>query len=221
MNTGLDLTISFIIGGVLILMLLNMNTRITNEANTAFLETMPVTAANQLKSIVEYDIPKMGAGLPIPSRAIIIADSLRLRFALDTSRGTTVYDSCVIDWRVEKPVYNTSTFVFPNGMSIRDSLPNPREIFVYRSIEKGGVVTRRNAGIGVTEFRFDYYDNRDTLLPSPVADPTQIKLIKVTFKTESRWRIKGTSDTTTTPSLSPNAYPGQMFIKLYRPRNIM
>jgi len=196
----------------------------TNEAQTAFMEAMPVTGAGQLKAVLDYDLPKIGVGLPIARNAITAADTNLLSFWWDSSRAGQHVDSQMVTWSVVYPVYNHSTNTFPGGNSIRDSLPNPNEIWVYRRLQKGASVIASNVNrvtsYGITAFRFDYYDATGAAIGTPViaANLQNIKLIKVTFKAESRWRIPKPGETTP-PTL--NAYPNLIVVKYYRPRNLL
>lgn len=204
MGVTLDLAISTVIGGILLLILLNLNGRVSDEAQRSFIETYPQVEANAMKEILDFDIPKIGYGLIWPQRAIQIAEAERLRFAFDSSRAGA-FDSIVIEYQALPPFFSEG---------------GEREVMqIRRRYVRGSSVEEQSIGANVTEFRFQYFDVNGAALtaPIPAAQLMRIKMIRVIYTTESPWK---TERRVASGGLYTELYPYQQVSKIYRPRNL-
>ncbi len=218
MNTGLDLALASIIGGVLLLLLVNMNSRVADETNRAYTEGMPVVVTRQIKMLLDYDLLKIGYGLIRPRMAITQADTNILAFNYKPTKAATG-DSIRVQWQIMYPVVNKVTKLFPNGRSAKDSLPNINEGFVYRSVNGQSQLV----SYGMTRFFFNYFDADGVQIGTPIdsTNRLRIKMIRVTYRIESRYRIPKPGERTTPAWTDTTAFPSINVQKMYRPRNLL
>ncbi|MCX7835886.1 MAG: hypothetical protein N2450_07435 [bacterium] len=205
MNTALDMAIATLIGGLLLLILLNLNSRVTQEAQRSYIETYPEVEAFAIKEILDYEIPKIGYGLIWPQRAIQIAEETRLRFAYDSSRYGN-FDSIVVEYHALPPIFG-------------DTSTTRTLLQVRRRIYRPTSILDQALGNNITAFRFEYFDVNGAEIPAPVpqAQLARIKMVRVTYTTESPWR---TDRRVTAGGLYTEIYPYQQITKIYRPRNL-
>ncbi len=168
MSSILDIISSTIIGGILLLMVLNvLDTR--HKYFLAYNDDLIVQEnLTSISQNLEHDLKKMGFAVPENEDIILIADSLQMKFRGDINK----------DWQPDTVEYFTGTVV---GAS---ATQNPRDRFLYRKLN-GEPVGGEIVGL-VTDFLFEYLNQDgqavDTSIP---ANFTAIKMMRITLRVEN------------------------------------
>jgi|ERR1051326_3286992 hypothetical protein len=169
MNYLLDIIFSFIIGGIVIVLLQGLMFNMSRTAGSQTLETIAQTNVTTAADIVMNDIRKIGYGSPGPQdSAIIYADANKIVLKGDLDDNGSYPDSVSYYLGATKPSGNL----------------NPRTRYLYRKWQSG---PEQVMNLGVTQFQFAYFDRSGNLLASVpnVVRPSQIRSIKVGIATES------------------------------------
>jgi|SRR5690554_1983635 len=170
-STILDVLGSTIIGGMLMLILFRLN---DSAAENIYNNSGELTSQQNISTVVqilENDFRKIGycsdwQKIPVPSKAIIFADSNKIKFLTDV-------DS---DSFVDTIYYYSGS---PNELL---STPNPRDRYLYRVVNNEPPA---KVNLGVTEFRLTYYDIFDKKINFPVAVPGEIHSIQIDVAVEN------------------------------------
>lgn len=161
-NVILDLLGSFLIGGMLLLNIVNMNANASTQSS--LYSVTRISQKNLVASvqIIENDFRKMGYGVANPTKSILIADTSRIKFLADIDRNG---------------VMDTIDYYIGPTTELGGS-PNPRDRFLYRVINGE---TPSSANLGIVRFRLDYYDQdlkKVSLLEA-------IKIVEIRVEVES------------------------------------
>ena len=174
-STILDIIASITVFGLLLLMVLSLNSGI-NEYSSAYVANS-LLQKNMIKLTIqlEEDLKRVGCNASFTltgSPPIMVADSNRLQFRGDVT-GDGAFD--VVEYRVGPTTDLSYT-------------PNPSDRILFRT--ENGVTVQMN--IGVTEFRFRYFDilNPNVPLTFPIAALGNIGPIDVSIKLESPNKMK-------------------------------
>jgi hypothetical protein len=160
MTAILDIILSFIIGGILLLTILRVDANLTDTAFQSSLDYSAEESAIGLGQIFEYDFYKIGYHATDPK--ITYADTARISFKADLEN-----DSDVV-----AVTYSTGT------IADASSTPNPNDFPLYRQV--GG--SSAKSYYGLTWLKFTYYDSSGTELSTPMtltSDLEKIKSIRV------------------------------------------
>lgn len=165
----LDIAGSFIIGGMILLMLLRMN---DFAVENTYVQNADRIVQRNLLNVVEFierDFRKIGycadwTKIPDPSRAIVSADSGSITFQTDINSNGTV---------------DTLSYELQPDSSL-DFTPNPRDRFLYRKIN-GDLKTKLN----VTEFRLVYFNAIGDTIDFPVEVPGEIYTMQINVAVEN------------------------------------
>ena len=168
MATILDIVASTIIGGLILIMALNLMDT-TNQyfygQNDDLIVQQNLTS---LTEILEFDLRKMGLGVPEGTTTILAADSVQLKYLGDIDSN----------WVLDTLEY------FLGSYSQVSHTKNPNDRYLYRRINNtppGGYI----AGT-VTQFSFNYLDQDGALVDvSSPANYSAIKMIRITMQVES------------------------------------
>ena len=170
-STILDIMGSFIIGGIILLML-QRTMAASNESLYVNCSDL-ITQLNlvELVSLLEYDFEKIGycenwKNMPAPTASILNADTSSIKFLTDVDR----------DGDMDELRYYLGD---PAELSVT---PNPNDRMLYRVVNNE---TPYSANLGVTEFRIVYYSPLGDTLPSPVANCTQIASMELNLRVEN------------------------------------
>jgi hypothetical protein len=132
----------------------------------------------EVTRLLEYDFRKIGFckepnNLPDPTKAIILADSTQLKFLTDVDLTGTGPDG-VVD----------SIFYYLGPTSELASTQNPRDRLLYRVVNDE---TAKGSNLGVTSFKFRYYDGQGVELEVPVlaASLQKIQTIQISLIVEN------------------------------------
>ncbi|NWF90150.1 MAG: hypothetical protein HXY50_11910 [Ignavibacteriaceae bacterium] len=171
----IDLAGSFLIGGLILLILFRMNGAAVenvynNGGELSLQQNLSVTA-----KVLEDDFRKIGYCLdwkkiPDPSKSILMADSNRIRFLTDVDNGSG-------------PDGEVDTLLYALGPTSELAVtPNPRDRFLYRIINNE---TPRGVNLGVTQFKLIYFDALGDTINYPIAVPSEIYTIEINLTVEN------------------------------------
>lgn len=168
----IDILGSTIIGSIIFLILLRMNDAATKSTYTYMGDVIVQGNLVATIEIIEHDFRKIGfctnyTKIPDPSKAILVADSNRIKFITDLYPHNGIVD----------------TLEYITGATSELSeTPNPRDRYLYRNVNN---VTSRGSNLGITQFRLLYYNTLGTLLTTPVAVPSEIATIQIDVTVEN------------------------------------
>lgn len=164
----LDIMTSIFIGGFIILMsfgILDSTNKFLYSHNDDLIVQENLTSIN---SILEFDMNKMGFGVPEGDAVILLADTNHIQFCSDLNR----------DWKPDTVEY------FTGPVSELSHTPNPDDHFLYRKVN-GQPPLGSTIGV-VTIFRFDYLTQDRQLVD--ISNPynwKSIKMIRTTMRIEN------------------------------------
>ena len=160
MNIGT--TISFIIAGLILLAILNVNTSLMTDSGTATLDQSAKEQVDAVASVLSNDMRKIGYRVNVSSdTAIVSASQHSITFKSDWNNDGSV-DRITWTFDTSKPVTSTD---------------NPNDYELIRTVN--GVSTVLN--MGVTQFNITLYDNSGNVVASPIL----AKRIKVSIICET------------------------------------
>ncbi len=170
----LDILSSFFIGGILLLSLHQVN--VNANSNLHYYNSDMILQSNLISivTMIEDDMKRIGyckdpSQIPIPTQAIIQADTSTFKFVGD------IYNDGTVD---------TVTY-FLGSTSDLSNTTNPRDRKLYRQLS-----TNTNSAIGntgVTQFRLDYFDALGVAISTPISGLRTglISTIQVSVRVES------------------------------------
>lgn len=168
MNTILDIIGSYIIGGMLLLIALTvMDTtqKYFHSHGDDLIVQQNLTATTKT---LEYDLKKMGYGIPEWDDVVITADSTHLKYLCDHNKDG------VID----------TVEYYVGAESEMSHTPNPDDRFLYRKVN-GLPACGFKVGV-VTIFSFDYLDQDGLIVDTSIlANLSAVKMVRITLKIES------------------------------------
>jgi hypothetical protein len=176
----LDLIGSALIGGILVLQLLNMSLFVQNATYRSDNELIMQQNAKTLAEIINYDFRKIGYNFD--STAVLTAEQKKIKFVGDLERpgetGAGTIDT--VEYFVLDSTYATST-------------SNPRDIVLIRVLNNKDSIA--GPTLGLVDIKFSYLDSVYTT----TADLSKIKYIKTELWIEPTERsddfITGEQDT--------------------------
>jgi hypothetical protein len=170
-STILDILGSTIIGGILMMNLFQINSSAVENNYTG---TGELTAQQNLSTtvqVLEYDFRKIGycadwQKIPIPTKAIISADSNSIKYLTD----------------VDPPDGNVDTMYYYLGpASELLNTPNPRDRILYRVVNSE---VPAGVNLGVTQFNLTFFDVLGNLINFPIAVPGEIYTMQIDITVE-------------------------------------
>ncbi|TKJ39732.1 hypothetical protein CEE37_10665 [candidate division LCP-89 bacterium B3_LCP] len=138
MAAMLDLVGSILIGGLLLMMIINVNTNMTQMSMEDRMELMVQESLAVLIDEIEYDFRKIGYGVANPSLAIISADSSSISFWADLENNGSI----------ERVDYSLGSVSEVAGTV------NPRDRILHRSINGQSY----GGSLGVVDFQVTLHD---------------------------------------------------------------
>lgn len=183
MTTMIDIMISSVLGGVLLIVALTAN---DVAAENSFIYSGDLYVQQTLTavvSMVEKDIRNMGYGVPAGEQVVVAADSDRIAFKMDFNRNGTI----------------DTVFYWLGPLSDLAYTQNDSDRVLYRKVLPGlpgeqlspdaGEDLTIPQGIGfVTKFDLMYYSQSQVdTLPPPVAagDLSMVKVIQITLEVQN------------------------------------
>jgi len=166
----LDILGSTVIGGILMMNLFQINSSAVENNYTGNGELIAQTNLSTTVQVLEIDFRKIGycadwEQIPIPTQAIISADSSSIKFLTDV-------DS---DGIVDTMHY----YLGPTSELL--STPNPRDRFLYRVVNSEVPV---GVNLGVTQFNLTFFDVLGNPISFPIAVPGEIYTMQIDITVE-------------------------------------
>ncbi len=153
MSIVLDLLGSTIIGGIIVLMLMNFNVFQSNTAISSDSELQMQQNAKTLAEIINHDFRKIGFNYD--GTAFTQADSERISFYSDIDRNGSI---------------DSVTFFLGNVSEVA-STTNPYDRILYRTVNTD---TIKGPSLGLTKAKFSYFDEVGTAT-NTLADIAYVK----------------------------------------------
>ncbi len=194
MATMLDMVGSVVIFGILAVTIARVQVNIQNAMYENSASLIAQSNATQLARQMEFDLTKIGYGVPSGQQKILDADTAEIRFKADLQNNKTVH---TVRYRTGTVSEATETI-------------NPTDFPLKRNDNSGEIVQQW----GLVRFRFWYYDSLHNLITTPVTHADSLKKIysiNTLFVIEAREPGSITVDTT---------YYSITWEKLTYPRNL-
>ncbi len=162
---NLSLISSFLIGGLLLLMLIKTNVGMVETSAESMSDQLAKQNIDAVADIISYDMRKIGYGVQNQKILSISEDAITFQSDLDNNKGVKQ-----VTWHFDKTQSNNAT-------------QNPDDYILFRKVD--GV--DEPVGMGVTQFRMIYYDaaNNET------SDITAVARIKVKLVCQSSEPVDG------------------------------
>lgn len=169
-NVLLDILGSIVIAGILMLSIFRLNNSTTENLYRGTGNLVAQTNLATIVRILETDFRKIGycadwKQIPVPTSAILYADSCSLRYLTDVDKNGVV---------------DTMYYFFDANTDIPSS-PNPRDRYLYRVVNGE---TPIGVNLGVTQFKMEYYNALGTKLNFPISDPREIYTMQIDITVE-------------------------------------
>ena len=169
-STLIDVLGSAIIGGLLIMNLLRLNsTVVENETHFSHDKSAQIDVV-LIATLIDRDFNLMGycgdhSQMSTTNTYLIFGDSTSIRFLADLDNNGS-YDDVLY---------------FLSDTSALSHTPNPRDRILYRQINSG---TPQIIGNNITEFSLNYLDGLRNEITPPVVSNPNVNFVKVAFKVE-------------------------------------
>ena len=169
-NVLLDILGSIVIASILMLSIFRVNNSTTENLYRGTGNLVAQTNLATIVRILETDFRKIGycadwKQIPVPTSAILYADSCSLRYLTDVDKNGVV---------------DTMYYFFDLSTDIPSS-PNPRDRYLYRIVNNE---TPIGVNLGVTQFKMEYYNALGTKLNFPISDPREIYTMQIDITVE-------------------------------------
>ena len=174
----LDILGSSIVGSLLFLILLRLNSASVENTYKNSGELIVQQDLVEVVKLIEYDFRKIGYcanfnKIPDPSKSILLADSNRITFLTDVA---------------DPPAYpngdgNVDTLHYYLGSTSElSNTPNPEDRLLYRVVNSE---TPGGSNLGITLFNLTYYNSLGSILIPPIAVPGEIATIQIDIEIEN------------------------------------
>ena len=166
----LDILGSTVIGGILMMNLFQINNTAVENNYTGNGELIAQTNLSTIVQVLEYDFRKIGycadwQKIPIPTQAIISADSTSIKYLTDVDSDGNV----------------DSMYYYLGPTSELTETPNPRDRLLYRVVNNEAPVS---VNLGVTEFSLCFFDVLGNLISFPITVPGEIYTMQIDITVE-------------------------------------
>ena len=154
----IDLIGSLVIFGWLLLMTLGGNAANSENYQTLKGDVLVQENLVEVTRLLEYDFRKIGYckepnNFPDPTRAILVADTDKIKFVTDVDNGSG--PDGVLD----------TMYYYLGATSELSMTPNPRDRMLYRVVNQA---TAKGANLGITSFVLKYFDRLGVAIATPV-----------------------------------------------------
>ena len=169
-STLIDILGSIVIGGMLMLILFRLNDAAVANSFRYNGELIVQKNLVEVVNLLEFDLRKIGycavwENLPNPSKYIVSADSNSIKYLTDVDSDG-----------------NVDTLSYYLGPSSELSgTANPRDRMLYRRVNKSKPLS---ANLGVTMFKFTYYDVFGKEISFPITQPGEIQTMQIDIAVE-------------------------------------
>jgi type II secretory pathway component PulJ len=178
--TLIDLLGSIIIGGLLFMILMRMNDSSVENTYRYSGDLMVQQNLVAVVQLLEHDFRKIGyckvfTKIPIPTQAILLADSTRIKFLSDVAT-----DKSSEGLKGDGNVDTVSYYLGPASELTKTA--NPRDRYLYRVINGA---TPKGVNLGVTQFRILYFNALGDTIHFPVTNTGEIYTMQINLKVEN------------------------------------
>jgi len=163
MSVWLDLIGSFVIGSLLALTVMRMNSDITVQSYESAMVYMAQNGAATLAEIVEEDFQKIGYA--VSDTAIALADTSQIQFLADMGADGTI----------------DTLHYYLSSKALASITLNPSDRLVYRKLNGDSPLALQT---GITNFALSYFNASGDSMALPVV-PGDIRQIRVDITVES------------------------------------
>jgi hypothetical protein len=196
---NINVLTTFIIAGILFLMLAYMNRGVSNNSNELIVSQSKQAQKIDIQSIISNDFPKIGFDFNTSIDSLIVeADSSKIVFKSNLDNSS--------DGSIERVTWEFST-------DDVTSTSNPNDKILRRTVDSD--ITE--ILLGVTTFRIDYYDSYGSTTPlsTPLStvDIDNLRQIQVTIEVQSAELVSPTYG-------GDSNYITTIWTKRFTPRNL-
>ncbi|MBN2008342.1 hypothetical protein JW960_03230 [candidate division KSB1 bacterium] len=168
MNTILDIIGATMVGGMLMLIGLHLLDTSTQHFYNNGDDLIVQQNLTGMTHTLEWDLKKMGYGIPEWDSVVLTADSADLIFRSDIDRDNTI----------------DTVHYYVGPLSDMAHTQNPDDRYLYRKVN-GLPANGFKVGV-VTTFRFDYLNQDGNELDMGIpANLTAVKMVRITLKVEN------------------------------------
>jgi hypothetical protein len=172
-STLIDIMGATIIGGILLIMVNNLNERAIGKNITYGNDKLLQMEVVQLAQLIEKDLRKIGycedpAKVSDSMDVILSADTSQIKFLTDLNR----------DGNLDTLEYYVS------GTEVLTNTVNPRDRILYRKHSNYPDEVTLDISSNVTQFYLRYFDALNIELSTPVTIPSLIAYMEISFKVE-------------------------------------
>jgi hypothetical protein len=174
----IDIIGSFLLFGWLLLSTIRVGTANSENMQSYGGELLVQENLVEVTKLLEYDFRKIGYckepnKLPDPTKAILVADSTRIKFLTDVDIAGSGPDGNL-----------DSVYYYLGPVTELASTVNPRDRLLYRVVD---TQPAKGANLGVTSFKLLYFDGQGNLLVPPVtgANLQKIQTIQISLIIEN------------------------------------
>jgi len=173
----IDIIASSMTFGTLLLMAIRLNGSVNENLQRYNGDLIVQNNIVTVIAMIEYDFRKIGyckdpTQLPDPTKAIILADSTRLKFYTDLATSANPDGDGNLD----------ILYYYLGPTSELSMTPNPRDRILYR-VENNK--PPKGANLGVTLSDLKYFDALNDPITFPIANPGQIWAMQITMQVEN------------------------------------
>jgi hypothetical protein len=167
----LDIIGSFVIAGFLFLMTMRMNATAQETSAVYRMQLDLQTNLTTLISILENDLEKIGyckdfSRIPDPSKAVLLADSTRIKFLGDYNHDGNL----------------DSIYYYLGPTTELTDTPNLMDRYLYKQSNAG---TPEKWNFGTTRFAFKYFDAEGDSLAFPIIFPSLVASMEISVQIEA------------------------------------
>ncbi len=173
----LDIIASSLTFGTLLLMTIRLNGSVNENLQRYNGDLIVQSNIVTVISMIEYDFRKIGyckdpTKLPDPTKAIILADSNKIKFYTDLATAANPDGDGTLD----------ILYYYLGPTSELTATPNPRDRFLYR-VENNK--PPKSANLGITLFDLKYFDALNDTIPFPITNMGKIWAMQITIQVEN------------------------------------
>ncbi len=169
-STLLDVVGSIVIGGLLLLTIIKLNSRATENRFVFGNDRILQRDVSTLAQLLESDFRKMG----FAGDNVVVDDTVHFILQADTSSIKFLADIN------DDNTLETVTYYLGPTSELANT-PNPRDRILYRRINNN---TPLKISTNAVKFNFQYFDTFDSLLTLPISDTRLIESMLISVKME-------------------------------------
>ena len=143
MSDWIDLVGSYIIGGLVLLMIVGLNIFVSNSSTDNLYTNIAQASISTTSNIIHNDFYKIG--YRIANKRIVLADSSRIKFYSDINNEGNI----------------DSIYYYTGPVSQLTSTPNPNDKLLYRILNNSSELSSN----AIVKFKLTYFDSLGAKIP--------------------------------------------------------